>query len=67
MRQVIVCPSPSGLWFAICPSLPGCVAEAHSQREALTTLKARIDDYVCRLKDKGPVPEARFESLIVAI
>ncbi len=68
MRQVIIYPGEDGYWIAECPSLPGCVSQGKSRDEAITNIKEAIEGYIAALKDDNlPVPEDRFEALVVAV
>jgi predicted RNase H-like HicB family nuclease len=68
MRQVIIYPGEEGHWVAECPSLPGCVSQGGTREEAIANIREAIQGYVEVLKEDGlPVPEERFETLVVAI
>lgn len=68
MRQVIIYPGEDGYWVAECPSLPGCVSQGKSRDEAIANIKEAIEGYIAALKDDNlPVPEDRFEALVVAV
>ena len=68
MRQVIIYPGENGYWVAECPSLPGCISQGQSREEAITNIREAIEGYVQVLKEDGlPVPQDRFETLLVAI
>lgn len=68
MRQVIIYPGEDGYWIAECPSLPGCLSQGITKEEAITNIKEAIRGYVAALEDDGlPVPEERFETLVVAV
>ncbi len=68
MRQVLIYPGEDGYWVAECPSLPGCISQGISRQEAITNIREAIDGYVEVLKEDGlPVPEEKFEALIVAV
>ncbi len=68
MRQVIIYPGESGFWVAECPSLPGCVSQGQSREEAIANAREAINGYVQVLEEDGlPVPEERFEALLVAV
>lgn len=44
------------------------VASARAREEAITNIKEAIQGYIAALKDDGlPVPEERFETLLVAV
>jgi predicted RNase H-like HicB family nuclease len=68
MRQVIIYPGEDGYWVAECPSLPGCVSQGKTKEEAVSNIKEAIKGYVAALEQDGlPVPEDRFEALLVAV
>ncbi len=68
MRQVIIYPDEDGYWVAECPSLPGCVSQGKTKQEAIANIREAISGYVAVLKEDGlPVPEERFEALLVAV
>ncbi|MCB0167049.1 MAG: type II toxin-antitoxin system HicB family antitoxin [Anaerolineae bacterium] len=68
MRQVIIFPGEDGYWVAECPSLPGCISQGLTKEEAIHNIKEAIQEYVGALEEDGlPVPEERFETLLVAV
>jgi len=68
MRQVIIYPGEDGFWVAECPSLPGCVSQGKTKEEVITNIKEAIRGYIAALEeDDLPVPEERFETLVVAV
>jgi predicted RNase H-like HicB family nuclease len=68
MRQVIIYPGEDGLWVAECPSLPGCVSQGESRAAAVANIREAIEAYILALKDDGlPVPEERFDALLLAV
>lgn len=68
MRQVIVYPGDDGYYVVECPSLPGCISQGRTKEEAITNIREAIRAYVEVLQDQGlPVPEEKFDSLIVAV
>ena len=68
MRQVLLHPGEDGYWVVECPSLPGCVTQGKSKEEALANIKEAIRGYVASLRQDGlPVPEERFDALLVAV
>lgn len=68
MRQVIVYPGEDGFYVVECPSLPGCLSQGHTKEEALENIKEAIQAYTEALDDQGlPIPEEKFDSLLVAI
>ena len=68
MRQVVLHPGEDGYWVAECPSLPGCVSQGESRDAAIANIREAIQEYVAALEEDGlPVPEERFEALVVAV
>jgi predicted RNase H-like HicB family nuclease len=68
MRQAVVYPGEDGFWVAECPSLPGCVSQGASREEAIANIREAIEGYVLALQqDNLPVPEERFDALVVAV
>ena len=68
MRQALVYPGENGFWIAECPSLPGCVSQGTTREQAVTNIKEAIAGYIAVLKEDGlPVPEEKFDALIVAV
>ena len=68
MRQVILYPGEDGYIVAECPSLPGCISQGKTREEALVNIREAIQLYIKVLEEKGqPVPEERFESILVAV
>jgi predicted RNase H-like HicB family nuclease len=68
MRQVILYPGESGYWVAECPSLPGCISQGTTKEEAITNVREAIEGYILALREDGlPVPEERFEAIVLAI
>lgn len=68
MRQVVLYPGEDGYWVVECPSLPGCISQGKSKEEAIANIKEAIRGYIGALAEDGlPIPEERFETLIVAV
>lgn len=68
MRQVIIYPGEDGYWVAECPSLPGCISQGKTKEEAIANIREAIQGYIAALeKDNLPVPEERFETILVAV
>ncbi len=68
MRQVIVYPGEDGYWVVECPSLPGCVSQGKSREEAVVNIREAIRGFIAALVEDGlPVPEERFETMVVAV
>ena len=68
MRQVIIYRGEDNYWVAECPSLPGCISQGKSKEETLANIKEAIGGYIVALKeDNLPVPEEKFDTILVAI
>jgi predicted RNase H-like HicB family nuclease len=68
MRQVIIYSGEDGYWVAECPSLPGCISQGKTREEAIINIREAIQGYIAALEeDHLPVPEERFETLVVAV
>ena len=68
MRQAILYRGEDGYWVVECPSLPGCVSQGKTKEEALVNIKEAIRGYVAALEEDGlPIPEERFDTLLVAV
>jgi len=68
MRQVIVYPGEDGYWVVECPSLPGCITQGSTKEEAVANIKEAIRGYVAALEeDNLPVPEERFDAMLLAV
>ena len=59
MRQVIIKPGEDGFWIAECPSLPGCISQGQSRKEAVQNIREAIEGYIEVLEEEGePIPPA---------
>jgi predicted RNase H-like HicB family nuclease len=68
MRQVLVYPGEDNYWVAECPSLPGCISQGQTKQEAISNIKEAIRGYIAALQEDGlPVPDERFEALLLAV
>ena len=68
MRQVFIYPGEDGYWVAECPSLPGCISQADTKQEVVSSIREAIEGYIAVLKEDGlPVPEERFEALVLNV
>lgn len=68
MRQVVLYPGEDGYWVAECPSLSGCVSQGRTKEETIEHVREAIRGYIAALEQDGlPVPEDRFETLVVAV
>ncbi|MDE0152002.1 MAG: type II toxin-antitoxin system HicB family antitoxin [Bdellovibrionales bacterium] len=68
MRQIIIKPGEDNFWIAECPSLPGCMSQGSSKKEAIKNIQEAIEGYLEVLQEDGdPVPDDNMESIIVAV
>jgi predicted RNase H-like HicB family nuclease len=68
MRQAITYPGEDDHWVVECPSLPGCITQGKTKEEAIANIKEAIQGYVKALEQDGlPVPEERFDSMLLAV
>jgi predicted RNase H-like HicB family nuclease len=68
MREVILYRGEENYWIAECPSLPGCVSQGTTREDAIKNVKEAIEGYILALQDDGlPIPEERFEAMIIAV
>ena len=68
MRQIILYPGEDGYWISECPSLPGCISQGETKAQSIENIKEAIEGYVEALKhDHLPVPEDKFEALLLAV
>ncbi len=68
MRQVVIYPGEDGYWVAECPSLPGCISQGKTRYDVVANIREAIQGYIVALEeDHLPVPEDRFEALMVAV
>ena len=68
MRQVVLHPGEDGFWVVECPSLPGCISQGETRDAAIANIREAIREYVAALEEDGlPIPEERFEALVVAV
>ena len=68
MRQAVVYKGEDGQWVAECLSLPGCVSEGATRDTAVEHIREAIRLYIAVLEeDQLPIPEERFDTLLVAV
>jgi predicted RNase H-like HicB family nuclease len=68
MRQVIIYPGEDSYWIAECTSLPGCVSQGESREAAINNIKDAIQLYIEVFEeDHLPIPEERFDALLIAV
>ncbi len=68
LRQVVLYPGEDGYWIAECPSLPGCISQSRTKAGAVANIREAINAHVAALVDDNlPVPEERFEAVLIAV
>ena len=68
MREVILYPGEDGYWVVECPSLPGCISQGKTKRQAIKNVKEAISCYTRALEeDNLPVPKEKFEVSVVVV
>lgn len=68
MRQVIMSPAEEGGYWAIVPSLPGCISHGETWEETIENIRHAIALYLNTLADENePVPEDRLNRVIVVV
>jgi predicted RNase H-like HicB family nuclease len=55
MREVILYPGEDGYWVVECPSLPGCISQGKTKREAIScyTHALEEDNFLVPSQSKG--------------
>ncbi len=51
MREVVMYRGEDGYWVVECPSLPGCVSQGKTKKEAIQNIKEAISCYIHALKE----------------
>ena len=68
MRQVVIYPGEDNMWVAECPSLQGCISQGDTKETAIVNIKEAIKLYIEVLQeDNLPIPEEKFESILIAV
>ncbi len=63
--RVIVEQDEDGVFVAECPSLPGCVSQGSTRREALANVKDAMEGYLESLKRHNePIPPSIKEEMV---
>ncbi len=54
-----------GVFVAKCPTLPGCISQGKTHKQALSNIKDAISGYLASLKKhKEPIPPSITEELV---
>ena len=63
--RVIVQQDEDGVYVAEVPSLPGCVSEGKTRKDALANVTDAIEGYLASLKKHGePIPPTITEEMV---
>jgi predicted RNase H-like HicB family nuclease len=63
--RVLIEPDEDGVFVAEVPSLPGCVSQGETRREALDNIREAIELYLESLREHDePVPPSIDEELV---
>ena len=68
MREAVIYLGEDGYWVAEVPSLPGCISQGKTKEEVIRNIKEAISCYTHALEeDSLPVPEERFDVMVLAV
>ena len=60
-RHVIIYKGEDGYWVVECPSLPGCISQGKTKKEALANIQEAIEAYIESMRKHGEtVPSDRM-------
>lgn len=63
--RIIIEEGEDGYFIAKCPSLPGCISQGKTRKEASENIKDAINGYITSLKKhKEPIPPSIEEEVI---
>ena len=63
--RVIVWQDEGGMFVAECPTLPGCISQGKTRKEALANIKDAIKGYIKSLKKHNePIPPSVYEEMV---
>jgi antitoxin HicB len=63
--RVIIEQDEDGIFFAECPTLPGCISQGNTRNEALDNIKDAIHGYIESLQKHGePIPPTIYEEIV---
>lgn len=63
--RITIEPDEDGVFVAECPSLPGCVSQGATRREALANIRDAIEGYLESLREHGdPIPPGIYEEVL---
>ncbi len=63
--RVVIERDEDGVFVATCPSLPGCVSQGDTRKEAVTNMQDAMQGYLLSLAEHGePIPPSIDEEII---
>ncbi len=63
--RIIIEEDEDGVFVAECPSLPGCISQGKTRKEAVANIKDAIEGYLASLKKHNePIPPSISEEVI---
>ena len=63
--RILIEQDEDGMFIAECPSLPGCISEGKSRKDALENIKDAISGYLESLKKhKEAIPPSIIEEVV---
>ena len=62
---ILIEPDEDGIFVAVCPSLPGCISQGRTRKEALENIQDAMAGYVESLKKHNePIPPSIEEEIV---
>ena len=63
--RILIEQDEDGIWVSECPSLPGCISQGKTRKEALENIKDAIKGYIESLdKHNEPIPPSIEEEIL---
>ena len=63
--RVVVEQDEDGMFVAECPTLPGCISQGKTRKDALANIKDAIKGYLESLKKHNePIPPSVYEEMV---
>ena len=63
--RIIIEQDEDGVFVAECPSLPGCISQGKTRKDAIANIKDAMEGYLESLKKHNdPIPPSIYEEVI---